>query len=329
MSGLITLITGAGASRNLGIEETKMPLMADWSDALCGALDSEVPGFALACGLEPGMQGPEFEANLGLLLKFDQARDLIERFAPLGRDDFHGEPGHVTQARQFTNQRLDALKRVLDTTLYEEFGLSRVNDDRAVEAFRALLDVCGREIVVATTNYDLSAEAALDALGFNVDTGFRASRGRTPALNPIGLVADRHDTTPVIHLHGAVGWYEKDGTVEFHYADKPYNDSLGAPVVLYPDPDKDPTNDAVVSQLWTEFHQAMEEAKAVVVVGHSLHDPSLVRVLKAAAGKPVVVSYFDKEDRKRIESLVPKAHAIHLDFGPAVKVPDALRKIIA
>jgi hypothetical protein len=323
-------VTGAGASRNLGIEEKKMPLMADWSDALCGALDSREQGFASACGLAPGMEGPEFEANLGLLLKFDQSRTLMDRFAPLGREDFRGERQYVTKARQLTGQRLEAFKRTLDATLYDEFGLGRVDDDRAADAFRALLEVCGREIVVATTNYDLSAEAALDALDFKVDAGFRATRGRTPALNPVGFVADRQDMTPVIHLHGAVGWYEKEGAVESHYADKPYNASLGTPVVLYPNPDKDPTNDAVVSQLWTEFNQAIEEAKAVVVIGHSLHDPSLVKTLKAAAGKkPVVISYFDKKDRERIENVVPHARALHLDFGPAVKVPHTLRKFIA
>lgn len=276
------------------------------------------------------MKGPEFEENLGLLLKFEQARALIDRFAPLGRQDFLGEHGQVGRARELTEARLNSLKRILDATLYDEFGMDRVDDERAVEAFGALLDVCGTEIVVATTNYDLSAEAALDALDFTVDTGFRASRGRTPALNPVGLIEGRGDATPVIHLHGAVGWYEKEGVVESHYADKPFNESLGSPVVLYPDPDKDPTNDAVVSQLWTEFHRALKEAKAVVVVGHSLHDPSLVRALKdAAQRKPVVISFFEKEDKKRIESIVPNAHALHLDFGPAVKVPDTLLKSLA
>lgn len=43
------LILGAGASRNLGIENTPMPLMADWSSALSEALDGAEQGFRHTC----------------------------------------------------------------------------------------------------------------------------------------------------------------------------------------------------------------------------------------------------------------------------------------
>jgi hypothetical protein len=327
---LLLLVTGAGASRNLGIEERNMPLMSDWSDALCAALDEEEQGLAAACHLKPGMDGPEFEANLGLLLAFDQTRSLIDRFTALGAPNFREERSAIGKARQLTDTRIAALKRAIDTTLYDQFGLHQVDDEKAAAAYEQLLSGNGRkELALATTNYDRAGEVALAALDFDIDTGFRATLGRTPRLDPVGLVEHRGEKTPVIHLHGAVGWYEIDGAIEDHYADKPYNPSLGAPVVLYPDPDKDPTKDVAVSQLWGEFDQAINAAEVVVVIGHSLHDPSLVRALRTASlKKPVVISYFDKQGKERIESKLPKAMALHLDFGPGLKIPNALKKVM-
>lgn len=307
-----------------------MPLMSDWSDALCTALDEEERGLAAACQLKPGMDGPEFEANLGLLLAFDQTRALIDQFKSLGAPNFREERPAIGKARELTDRRITALKKAIDTTLYDQFGLHQVDDEKAATAYEQLLSVNGRkELALATTNYDRAGEVALAALDFDVDTGFRASLGRTPRLDPVGLVEHRSEKTPIIHLHGAVGWYEKDGAIEDHYADKPYNPSLGAPVVLYPDPDKDPTKDVAVSQLWAEFDKAVDAAEVVVVVGHSLHDPSLVRALRSASlKKPVVIGYFDTQDKERIESTLPKALALHLDFGPGLKIPNALKKAI-
>lgn len=330
MAELLLLVTGAGASRNLGVGETRMPLMADWSDALCAALDDEQAGLAAASLLEPGMKGSEFESNLGLLLKFGQMLPLVDRFGRLGMENLRDQRPAVEQARQFVSERMTVIKRAIDTTLYDQFGLARVDDEKAIAAYEELLRPFGKkEIVLATTNYDRAGESALAALGFQVDTGFRGTHGRTPQLDPVGLIAGRGERTPVIHLHGAVGWYEKEGAVEDHYADKPYNNSLGSPVVLYPDPEKDPTKDSAVSQLWTEFDFAVEEAEVVVVMGHSLHDSGLVRVLKTASkDRPVVITYFDKADKQRIEAEVPNAQALHLDFGPKLRSPDALKKLL-
>jgi hypothetical protein len=330
MTKPLLLVTGAGASRNLGIGEQKMPLMADWSNSLCAALDNEKQGLAAACRLERGMVGPEFEENLGLLLKFDEALPLVDRFAQLGRQDFTSERPAVKAARDLISSRVTSVKHALDTTLYDEFGLDRVDDEKATLAYQRLLDACGSDdLIVATTNYDRATESALAALNLDVDTGFRGNHGRTPRLDPVGLVSGRQSATPVIHLHGAVGWYESNGSVEDHYADKPLNESLGTPVVLYPDPDKDPTKDAAVKQLWTEFNGAADSAAAIVVVGHSLHDPGLVRVLRVASEeKPVVIGYLEKEDKKRVEREVPKAQAVPLEFGPEVRIPSALRKTV-
>lgn len=326
----LLLILGAGASRSLGVESTPMPLMADWSSALSDALDSAEHGLAAAAHLTPGLTGPEFEQNLGLLLRWEQVRGLEERFEQLGAKTPQHVPPGVPEARRWQDRRMQTIKAIVNRTLYEQFGQQRIDDERAVSAYKGLLDRLGdSELVVATTNYDRAAETALESLGRSVATGFSASPGRTPVLNPEGLVLNRGSTTPVIHLHGAVGWYEKDGAVKDHYADLPYNDTLGVPVVLYPDPNKDPTNDAKVSQLWTEFDHATEAADRIFVIGHSLHDPALVEALnRVSETKDVVVTYVEPDGDETIASKVPAALAVELEFGPKIKGKWPLEKLV-
>ncbi len=300
-----------------------MPLMHDWSDALCKALEQQEPNLARACHLLPGMGGPEFEENLGLLLRWQQVRHLEERFQDLGGAKVGTHVNRVVEARRNIDQRMEIVMQTVNATLYEQFGQDRVDDGRAQATYSSLLQEVSdpEDLILATTNYDRSGESALAALGRDVDAGFRTRPHRTPKLEPAGLVMERRKKTPVIHLHGAVGWYEKEGSVGEHHADQPYNPSLGTPVVLYPDPVKDPTSDATVSELWNEFDTALEVADSVLVIGHSLHDPALVRALQNVAHlKPVVISFFEAESLKRIETEVPDALPVEMDFGPDMEV---------
>jgi hypothetical protein len=319
----LLLVTGAGASRNLAQKGQHMPLMPDWSNRLCEALDVSEANLASSCHLEPWMSGEQFEENLGLLLRWDQVRHLEERFENVGGPQAGSRWTEVAQARQNTTNRIAVVLNALHDTLYAEFGQAKVDDAKAAAAYGALLGELGAEeqLILATTNYDRSAEAALNDLGHRIDTGFKGPFGRTPTLQPSGMVENRGDSTPVLHLHGAVGWYDKDGAVEDHYADQPYNPSLGSPVVLYPDPEKDPTSDAIVSQLWTEFRQALSEADHVLVLGHSLHDPALVRSLKdTARDKKVAITHHSPEGANRARDLIPECIPIKTDFGPKLDI---------
>lgn len=322
----LLLITGAGASRNLGEPDDPLPLMPDWSDALCTALDGAEQGLAAACHLAPGMSGEAFEEALGLLLRWQQVRHLEERFVGLGGPNAGSVAGEVTQSRDRTTRRFQTIVGVINQTLYEQFGQMRVNDERAVEAYKALLDlqldVSG--LVVATTNYDRAGEAALAGLGKQVDTGFRNATGRTPTFEMHGLVGSSNaEVTPFLHLHGSVGWYERGGKVYDHAADQPFNPSLGTPVVLYPDPQKDPTNDATVSDLWAEFRAALGSADHVLVLGHSLHDPALVSAIRAAAPRKLAVTIFTDDQTKWVKKQLPSAIPMRMDFGPELEVDAA------
>ncbi len=96
-----------------------------------------------------------------------------------------------------------------------------------------------------------------------------------------------------------------------------YNPTLGAPVVLYPDPDKDPTSDAAVEMLWREFRLALERADRVLVVGHSLNDPALVRELNAVPSDTrIAVTVLEGHDDAWVRKLLPHAIVIEVKFGP-------------
>ena len=307
-----------------------MPLMPDWADALCHSLDQVEANLASACHLKPGMGGPEFEENLGLLIRWEKVRYLEEHFQNLGGPTAGSHTNHVVKTRAQMDQRMKSVMKTVNSTLYDQFGQRQVDDDQASAAYSGLLRELGDpDLILATTNYDRAAETALETIGHEVDSGFRGGPHRTPILEPGGLIAERGSKTPVIHLHGAVGWYAQNGSVGDHYADLPYNPSLGTPVVLYPDPEKDPTSDAIVSELWTEFDAALEIADSVLIIGHSLHDPALVRALRPVArSKHVVVSHLDADGQEKIKSELPGAIPVEMNFGPAIEVDSPIQPML-
>jgi hypothetical protein len=283
----LVLVTGAGASRELG-HAGQLPLMPDWAAELRRELNSRESGLADAIGLTAGMSGPDFEETLGALLRWRDLRALNERFRALGGPKAGQYFEQVVQAYDHEGQRLDSVLTGINETLFRLFGAGRIDDDAAVSAYAKLLKVVGHpnDLTVITTNYDPAAEIALLGLGRVPDTGFTRPPGRAPVLDPAGVVERSRgddDAVAVLHLHGAVGWYEDDGVVHEQHQDQDYNATLGRPVVLYPDPDKDPTRDAVVQSLWHEFDVALEEATHVIVLGHSLHDRALVDKLMSAS----------------------------------------------
>jgi hypothetical protein len=295
-----------------------MPLMGDWSATLCGALDERETGLAAACGLSPDSSGPEFEANLGMLLHWERAQQFADRFIGLGGPHPGGHTTLAQEAIDNARSRLAVMKEVLNQTLYAEFGLDQIDDERAHMAYGGLLSLLGDpELIVATTNYDKSAEIALAGLGHTVQMGFVPRAGRTPILQPLGMVRNQRTETVVIHLHGAVGWYERNGRIEEHYADQPYRAEQGTPVVLYPDPDKEPIGNGTVSVLWTEFRHAIAWADHILVLGHGLNDRALIRELARAGNTQIAVTYHTGwSTRPNVRASLPEAMALSCNFGP-------------
>ncbi|HEX6205254.1 MAG TPA: SIR2 family protein [Solirubrobacterales bacterium] len=326
----LVVVTGAGASCELG-EGSPLPLMAGWCDKLCDALDAAEPNLASAARLSPGMSSEDFEEALGAILRWQELRPLNERFFGLGGSNVGKYPTEIRHAFQRESGRLRTIMATLNRTLYSEFGAGRISIGDAAKAYEWLLFVLkeggiSEKPVFVTTNYDCSIEMAFAELGYLPNTGFIRRPGLSPKLAPEGLVeklVKAPKEIAVLHLHGAVGWYQKEGNVIEHYADQPYNETMGVPTVLYPDPDKDPTRDAAVQQLWDEFDKALEMATHVLVLGHSLHDAALVQRLAAAEATVGICLNtqdgtfdFGEDEITRLANSLPHAIPIPLRFGP-------------
>lgn len=289
----ILIVTGAGASRRLSTGNP-LPLMSDWSDALVDALNEEEPTLAeQVMRLAKGLAGEDFEETLGAFLQWSQTLDETERFVQLGRVGPSGVSNDVITWITNARGRLPRIIRTINSSLWSEFGLKRVDIDTAANAYRELSsaldtlpDQRNRKLFSVTTNYDRSGEAAWELVGFKCDYGGRRRRPGGSMVLDVDQIRpwDACNTVPHLHLHGAVGWYRDEDGIRIEAADRAFDDRE-LPAVLYPDPAKDPTNDADVQALWKVFDQALAEATHVLVIGHSLHDRPLLDRLASIAGR--------------------------------------------
>jgi hypothetical protein len=318
----LVVITGAGASRNLGGSDKPLPLMGDWAAAVRRALDKRDLELSDLVGIRPSQSGPEFETAVGEFLAWQRVLDLSARFLPFGlnartQDD-------VSNWRDRAAHRARAVVEVLNHTLYEEFSGGRVSDWAAAQAYGQLLATLpfspGAVITFATTNYDPAVELAMAELGRRPDVGDVAGPGRTRVLATEGLIArcEASRGVAVLHLHGKVGWYtQDDGSVVVEQDNVPYNEHRGTPTVLMPDPAKDPLAEPAIRDLWGEFDLALQQATHVLVLGHSLHDPVLVRHVRSV-GKRLAVCVLPNlpgEELTRIQETLP-GEIVELVFGP-------------
>jgi hypothetical protein len=308
----LALITGAGASVHFGADGRRLPLMADWSNELVEALNRAERGLAETLDLRTGLKGDQFEEVLGAFLRWTQTFDATERFMKVGR------PGpdtpissEIVRWLSLARERTSTIVRAVNVSLWREFSLNRVDTatatntyQRLLKALRAVPGKGSTTLFSATTNYDRSAEVALGELGFSVDTGTRAVRGRTERLD---LDAVQPWTDPMIvphlHLHGAVGWYrDPERGIRVDPADRDFDDRL-TPAVLYPDPDKDPLGEGEVgvNALWNKFGDALKSATDVLVLGHSLHDRPLLDALFQYSGRNTRFAFTFHHDAEPIE----------------------------
>lgn len=212
----------------------------------------------------------------------------------------------------------------------------------AADAYAALhtllrsTDQKGRQsyLAHATTNYDLAIEAALDAdTTSELISGFASRRGDAASRFTPNLLTSVNDSTrlvPVLHLHGAVGWYEHSGDVVRRTPADETFDERRVPALLLPDEQKDPTAfGPPAAQIWGAFRHHLRNATHILVLGQSLHDAHIVNLLTAddvAAAITIVVHVsptpagdFDIATSPEIEHLqrtLPGATLIGGEFGP-------------
>jgi hypothetical protein len=287
----VVLVTGAGASRAFGVNGTFMPLMSDWADHLVGKLSQRI-SYLEATGLRKGMAGEKFEARLGKFLQdaeaFRRTSDLLGpsvRFQDFGAGTQVMQAGGVMEEwhRQAVHH-FDQVTGLIRESLYELFADAAVDLDAAAAAYQGLFGALGlgpdSRLVYATTNYDTVGEHALRRAGALPDWGQPPSLERDGEARVVveGLLAGLPRYVPVLHLHGRVGWYRRDGRVFAANVIK-HQEGFGIPVVMLPDPQKVYDQDDIIIALWREFSTALARAKRVFVLGHSLNDQYMLRAL--------------------------------------------------
>jgi hypothetical protein len=300
--------------------------MADWAGILANAIDKRFSTKAAAAiGLDDNMSGPKFEEALGTFLAWTRAHDLNRSFTRFGAPDFFGVPAQVTSWHELNEQRAVDVMATLHETLYDSFGSSAVSVESARAAYQQLIQALGgnnQRYIVATTNYDVTVDIAFRELGFSVNDGFPPSGLLRPRFDPRGLGSWERlgaDDVSVLHLHGAVGWYRKrDNSIARYATDDPYNNTLGTPVILPPDRDKDPLGDAMVSDLWQEFRAAVAGATHIAVIGHSLADAPVVLVLSLSTAPKLVLDLAPSDHLSGADQLT-------IEFGPTPMQLEAVK----
>lgn len=351
----VLILTGAGASTALG-KDKPLVMMSEWASSLVDALGHA----AGLLKLSPSMRGDEFEAALGRFIRFAEALPSIEPLHTLGGARGLIGPSQLVQpalnSQEWLNiawQNVDLIRRALWRNLYEHFTTDHIDEQTAHTSYKRLHDLIRDTlrrdandpvfIAHATTNFDRAIEAAIDIEAARENKSWIESRdgftkniaGRRAVWAPNLLNSvDQDGVIPVLHLHGAVGWYfTEDGTtLQSRASDEPIDDRL-TPALLLPDDTKnvsafpDP-----LRQMWDQFKQQLANCTHVLVLGHSLHDAHLVQELEASQ-KPIAAVAFSERvndsydvehssDAKELRKVMPGLKLIGGNFGQGAEHSD-------
>jgi hypothetical protein len=311
------LITGAGASRDLAAGADRFPLMSEWSDALTKYLGSRNQAYVEATGLKIGLDGPSFEEALGAFLQesqaFRRAKGLVSRTLHLPGIPSALHEQLLSEWYQQSSHSFSQITNAISESLYIEFGNKHIDQPRASAAYAGLLEALGIEMrstkwVYATTNYDKVAEVALKGMKTFVDDGVRPGpyAGSEAEFDLEGLVSNcTARRTPLLHLHGRIGWYRREDGSAFSIDADQHDASFGSPIVMLPDLEKVYSDEPIVQEMWTEFREALRRARKVFIVGHSLHDEALLQALELEVSPTNRIAIGLKASERRDDIFAP------------------------
>jgi len=129
----LVLVTGAGASREVGSVGQPLPLMSDWERAVIEVLGSQL---AASIGLREGQSPEEFEEIVGSFLSWTRNLHMTERFITTGIHPVGTGDNHVNEWLNRARGTGDRCRVALLETLYRLFGANSVDRDRAASAWR-------------------------------------------------------------------------------------------------------------------------------------------------------------------------------------------------
>ncbi len=268
--------------------------MEEWRKRLDKHIREKAPHYADLVDLNDEMSGTEFEKRLGEFLQsvrsYRRAKQLVGRATKLLHLQSTQTPTIVDAWYSEVDRGLTDVTFAINQSLYEQFG-GNYQTTRAESSYAGLLAEFGivaseSSLAFATTNYDRVGENSLHELGFHPDLGYDyPPRGGVEyELNSKGLAkVAGPNRTPVLHLHGSVGWFIRDdGTPVANPQWSALNDGYnpGVPIAMLPDVDKDYQEFSVIDDVWKEFVLILQRAKAVFVLGHSCNDVKLCDAIK-------------------------------------------------
>lgn len=342
----LVLITGAGASTKFGpgpqrrMDRPDLPMMAEWCSQLVQKVGRSAGQSLELTGLSPDMGGEQFERTLGDFLRrvdaFKQTGPLVEPSANLSSVPAEVKlVGVLANWHSVTLGALAEITQKIHESLFEEFSSEQVNSDASTRAYGQLLSALGVDqrsrLVYATTNYDPLGEMALKGLGRRPDDGQLARIGGSrsdEALDVSDLLDGLPRYTPVLHLHGRVGWYRRENGYIYATDTSKHDSGFGTPIIMLPDPNKVYDGDDVISTLWQTFVTALDRAKRVFVLGHSLNDAALVEALHQHVdpadriGVALLADELGQFDDsagqlgEKVKKELPQAGLIPVRFGP-------------
>ena len=335
----LLLITGAGASTAFGADNRQLPMMAQFNDSILTVLANK-PGFREATGLEPNVDGHQFERRLGAFLQawraFPQIRPLLKATAIF--PDVQIDLGRLHHWHEIANSQLEQVVQDIYRVTYAQFSPDRVAVTSADAAYRRLLEVAGvrrlqHRLVVATTNYDTVADTALEHNRWHPLNG----SGQPGAeVDVTGLLEAGLYNVPVLHLHGCLGWYrdaDRSGIERvISVNNTQYDPGFGTPAIMLPEPKKDYDSDPFIRTIWEQFREAVRAARRVLIIGHSLNDDALIEDIRANIDPQWVgvTTAPDAPDanavRETIGDKLPGAHDIRMMFTNPL-TDDAVRAL--
>jgi hypothetical protein len=328
----VVVIAGAGASSRLGFNGSGPPLMPGWNHDLLSRLG---PDNSSLLQLQQNLPGDQFEERLGRFLRFCTELPSVGAFPRAGLLGGRVAVSEDVMRQWFEDAGAVAknIQRILFESLHDLFGSQKISDSAASAAYGPLFAALdATELVFASTNYDIAGELALEVLQRRPYSGTDGSNLRlaTQRVHLHDLLSRGDDRTPVLYLHGRVGWYrDPDGRVLAADPSAPYNPQY-VPALLLPDPNKT-YEDAASKTIWEHFRSAVARAERVLVVGHSLNDAQLVDVLRAvdddrlaigvhcATGQSSTVGGDIVNLQRRLNR---QCHGLAIDFGPEPQVDE-------
>ncbi len=329
----LLVVVGAGASRNLGVNNQGLPLMADWMKTLKGELNAVVACASQILGLDGQFEdaGFEFEKKLTDFLEWERSIPKIKKLADLGFPNGFpdGSQSNIAQWILQSESNARNLKEVILKSLFDNFSQSKVGSVSARDAYGAMLIQLGVQdgsgLSFATTNYDPAIEIGLGELGLRPYWGEDLEHGSVRTLHFDSILSASANRIPVLHLHGRVGWYRDSNRYVAYPPSQAFNPTM-QPAILLPDTAKNYSEDEMTREIWHQFEELVSTVERVVVIGHALHDNELVKVLATfkTPQRMAVMTYMENFDDHQqlakaansIRTLLPDVEIMPVNFGP-------------